>query len=592
VGSFIPDISFWWLIVLLPVALLWIAPSRKILGRRTAVAAALLLILSVLPLTIWLQVIEDSPPPKQALVSRLSQTDTEPDEPILLSSLQIEERKYLNRLTGRRRDVRLVVQGFLHVPQPGVYRFDLDCDDRCALFVYDGEIVTGESGSGQKELEQGFHPFKLRYEQDTGPARLSVEWDGPEAIEVLPLDHYVADRLDTLLESQRKARAQILASISVNALWWIVGLGLLVRIGESVRHELATRPLPGWDTGGKGWATALGVSLACALAVPILDLTVFGAPNRQAPPVFSPSELLRSLLLLASAFAFVYAMHILGIRRKETPEKIENLDRRDKLFAVTRWPLLLFAAALPWVHVRSPELFSRLGREDGIVENLSALLALAACFVSLVAAWRLYASRSSPKGHVFLLACLAGVFFLIGMEEISWGQRIFGFESPTPYLENVQHETNIHNVATEAFEDLYYSLATVLLIVFPFVQDRTKVFSSFPAISFFVPGLSILFLSAPLASYNYNLWTAPHIQLLFFVTVAILIYYLIQDRKRRGMSTYLFLLALTVVTTQAIFLIEGGFIRHWELTEYKEFFIPLGFVLYAVDLLRRARKVS
>jgi hypothetical protein len=578
VGSFIPDVSLWWFLILLPVVILWITPSPKKLVRHAAVAAVLLLILSALPLTVWLRAIESSSPPKQALVS----TDT---EPILMSSLQIEERKYLNRLTGRRRNVRLVVEGFLHVPQPGSYRFELDCDDRCALFIYGEEIVTGKSRSGEKELEQGFHPLELRYEQDGGPAQLSVGWDGPETIELLPLDHYVTDRLATLLAGQRKARAQVLVSVVLNMLWWIVGLGLLVRVVESVRHELASRLLPGWDT-------ALGLSLVCALAVPLLDLTVFGSPNRQAPPVFSASELLRSILLLASALAFVYAMHIQGMRRKEPPARINELARRDTLFAVTRWPLLLFAAALPWVHVWSPELFSRLGREDGIVENLSALLALVACSVSLVAAWRLHGSRRSSKGHVFLLAGLAGVFFLISMEEISWGQRIFGFESPTPYLENVQHETNIHNVATEAFENLYYSLATVLLIVAPFVQDRTKVFSSLPAIAFFVPGLSILFLSAPLASYNYNLWTAPHIQLLFFLTVAILTYYFVQDRKSGGFSAYIFLLALGVVTIQAVFLIEGGFIRHWELTEFKEFFIPLGFVLYSVDLLRRAREAS
>ena len=54
-------------------------------------------------------------------------------------------------------------------------------------------------------------------------------------------------------------------------------------------------------------------------------------------------------------------------------------------------------------------------------------------------------------------------------------------------------------------------------------------------------------------------------------------------------SVYIYLLALTVVTIQAVFLIKGGFIRHWELTEYKEFFIPLGFMFYSIDLLRRAQ---
>ena len=42
-----------------------------------------------------------------------------------------------------------------------------------------------------------------------------------------------------------------------------------------------------------------------------------------------------------------------------------------------------------------------------------------------------------------------------------------------------------------------------------------------------------------------------------------------------------------MVAIQAIFWVRGGLVRHWELTEYKEFFIPLGFLVYAVTLVRR-----
>jgi hypothetical protein len=39
-----------------------------------------------------------------------------------------------------------------------------------------------------------------------------------------------------------------------------------------------------------------------------------------------------------------------------------------------------------------------------------------------------------------------GLFFLIG-EELSWGQRIFGWETPESYASiNKQKETNLHNI--------------------------------------------------------------------------------------------------------------------------------------------------
>jgi hypothetical protein len=588
VGPFIPEIDLWWLIIVATLGFLWTKPAAVKLHRWATAAIALLLVLSTLPLSVWFSYISSTSPPKRALAYRLSQSSNEPAEPVLMGSLQIEERKYLNRLAGRRRDVRLVLSGFLHVPEPGSYRFEIDCDDRCRLSVQGDEITAGRTGTGERRLDRGFRPFKLEYEQEGGPAHLSVGWDGPRWIEILPLDHFVADKLDGLSASQRKARNQVSLSLAVNILWWIVCLGVGIRLMERARHELSTVPLSDVENNKKRSVALLIGSLLCALLVPVLDLTVFGLPNRQAPPSFSGTEHLRSLLFVASSMLFVYAFHIQGARG---PSPIGSLAQTDRLFAVTRWPLLAIAAVLPAIHVWSPELFSRLGREDGIVEYLSALLVLAAAAISFFAACRVIRSRERSPMLALLLVGLSGVFFIIGMEEISWGQRIVGFESPSVYLENEQHEANIHNLATEAFEDLYYSLATVLLIVLPFVQDRTKVFASFPMVGFFVPGLSILFLSAPLAAYNYNLWTAPHMQLLFFLTAAILLYYLMRIHKGRG-TLYYYLLFLTVVLTQTVFLIKGGFIRHWELTEYKELFIPLGFLLYAFDLNRRSRKES
>ncbi|KAA1189515.1 hypothetical protein F0M18_14245 [Pseudohalioglobus sediminis] len=78
------------------------------------------------------------------------------------------------------------------------------------------------------------------------------------------------------------------------------------------------------------------------------------------------------------------------------------------------------------------------GREDSIVENLGAL-----CFflTSIVALFIFLRTRNI----FFLLLCL--VFFLGAGEEVSWGQRIFNFETPAAMKEmNVQGEFNLHNI--------------------------------------------------------------------------------------------------------------------------------------------------
>ena len=37
-------------------------------------------------------------------------------------------------------------------------------------------------------------------------------------------------------------------------------------------------------------------------------------------------------------------------------------------------------------------------------------------------------------------------FLFVGLEEISWGQRILGVETPNFFSDNVQSETNVHNL--------------------------------------------------------------------------------------------------------------------------------------------------
>jgi hypothetical protein len=83
-------------------------------------------------------------------------------------------------------------------------------------------------------------------------------------------------------------------------------------------------------------------------------------------------------------------------------------------------------------------------REDGIAENLQAVCFIAAAVFAGLTARRLLVRRER------FLAVMFGVLslgcFVIGGEEVSWGQRIVGWESSEYFHEeNMQEETNIHN---------------------------------------------------------------------------------------------------------------------------------------------------
>lgn len=83
--------------------------------------------------------------------------------------------------------------------------------------------------------------------------------------------------------------------------------------------------------------------------------------------------------------------------------------------------------------------------EDGLFENATAL-ALLFCtglflLIGLGRAWQ--ADRRLSLSVVFL-GVVCGFLFL---EEISWGQRIFGWETPETMADlNAQSETNLHNM--------------------------------------------------------------------------------------------------------------------------------------------------
>lgn len=99
--------------------------------------------------------------------------------------------------------------------------------------------------------------------------------------------------------------------------------------------------------------------------------------------------------------------------------------------------------------------------EDGPVEYATSLIYLVACALAISTAIKLRKSDNKDK-YIWLYLFMALGFFVIGMEEISWGQRIFDVQSPEVFQTyNVQQETNLHNFLTR-----YYLHAVYIIIGF------------------------------------------------------------------------------------------------------------------------------
>jgi len=84
-------------------------------------------------------------------------------------------------------------------------------------------------------------------------------------------------------------------------------------------------------------------------------------------------------------------------------------------------------------------------REDGLAENLTVLFLLGASVIALYRA--LHPPLTGKSFYLFTWIMISVLFFFAAGEEISWGQRIFGFETRGIFqANNLQQETNLHNL--------------------------------------------------------------------------------------------------------------------------------------------------
>jgi hypothetical protein len=123
-------------------------------------------------------------------------------------------------------------------------------------------------------------------------------------------------------------------------------------------------------------------------------------------------------------------------------------------------------------------------REDGLVEWLTFVELLIMSFYSFTVS--LSFQDSSETKAARRVWFFMGLLFLFGaMEEISWGQRILGVESPEWFIRhNRQRETNIHNLMIYGininrlvFGKFLSALLIIYIGVIPFVyrfNERVK----------------------------------------------------------------------------------------------------------------------
>jgi hypothetical protein len=140
------------------------------------------------------------------------------------------------------------------------------------------------------------------------------------------------------------------------------------------------------------------------------------------------------------------------------------------------------------------ELFATIYKEDGIMENLTAVVFICSSFLMVRPVISINSDRkkSYPNWLILFYSLISIGFFLIGMEEISWGQRIFGWSTPEVFQSNVQNETNLHNFIKYSYHPVLYRFPVILPIILVFGRwlEANKKWLTFSRLV--LPSLSLL----------------------------------------------------------------------------------------------------
>jgi hypothetical protein len=299
--------------------------------------------------------------------------------------------------------------------------------------------------------------------------------------------------------------------------------------------------------------------------------------------------------LRLAGIALLVLLVIAGLRRLRGAGAL-----RHRVLSTSRQAIvyLLLAAAAGWtaLFVVDPGHFRAIALEDGPIEWASALLPLASSAAFLWAFHGVLRSERRDAGRrvaLVMTALFAAVLFIIGMEEISWMQRIFDVPTPALFQGNEQQETNLHNMYSSLLFNLIYRTGVFGgLIVLPFLAETAPKNALFEGIRDFLPDRFVLAASAPLAGFDYNTLNFFLGPLLLLTTLAILLVHAKAAWERADLEeTRLFvMLALFVLASQAVFLASpANFSDTWVISEYRELLLAVGLAVFTGVVTARLR---
>lgn len=329
-----------------------------------------------------------------------------------------------------------------------------------------------------------------------------------------------------------------------------------------------------------GLVRAGALLIVAAIAIKLAMLGPGSNLLAEGPPRYEPADLLALVFSLAAGFALAGLAWRDGAA-EAAPRKWET---------ATILVLIAGSMLLTAVMAASPATFKSLVLEDGLVEWASAALLFAGAGAAGVALVRTRHARLIER---LFLAGLTALLLLIGLEEVSWFQRLLGFATPDWLSSNWQGEFNFHNVSTSLSELIYYVGSALLLVggrVLLALPDRPAWIGHFRR---YAPATPALVAGALSCAFNWDLWLVVLIEAGFALAAGMLVVEaVVAWRAGRSSTAMLLILGLiAAVAVQVTFLMLGARMgRSWDATEARELLTAAGVALYALQFALAPRR--
>lgn len=340
--------------------------------------------------------------------------------------------------------------------------------------------------------------------------------------------------------------------------------------------------------------------IVAVIASQVIDMTIKPFPDAGIRPIFAPEYLIRSLLTFLLSLLLIVLFLKINTKNQNknvlTPSYQESnswlgvsLNRKKRIWCFAG--VIFFSIFYLAVFFHDKALFRDLSSDEKLVENLSAAFCLISSIICIITAVRLFKSKiEGVRLYGYMASVFAFIFFVICMEETGWGHGVFFFEPPEYMIRgNSQGEMNFHNHATHYFEIAYYFSTFLFFVVLPFFNDFRSAFRKIPVISFFIPSRLMVYVGAMAMAYNYDIWNHLIPQLSFYVTMIILGYYAWIDSGDKHTRALKIIFGLYLISQVSFLMFGDGVDRTSSFKEYKEFFIPLTFLIYSFELSLRSK---